>query len=381
VAALLRSRVTRRLVVALAVLALCSACTGSSAQKRQTPQQLDSPIVSTVTPAARTSSPTPSASSAVELPRGFRLVHRTHSLPGQLIAGDGALFFAVQANGAHAPGKVRLVRYDPRTGAVRRSLPFRGGAYLAFAGGCLWTTEARGTPPSSVRSGTGVVLRFDPRTLTLKSSILLPAPTGPLARSAAGLWVGAGGRLYLVDADNGRILQTVTVRGRVGQITVDPSGDRLYVATYRRGEVQGNLSERDARSGELLAVAPRSALGGYPANDFAPTDRGVWVGAPTGNFGGEFFFREGTLRGGRELIEGYQSISASLAGGRLWILDDVVRVGYRCADPRSGRIEGSVHLPKHSSVYGLGEVVRLGDLFFTTSSKGIIEIAPTTCSS
>jgi hypothetical protein len=379
VAALLRSWVSLRLLVALVILALLPTCTGSSLSERPT-QPLNSSLVSTVTPAARQSSPTPSTASAAELPRGFRLVHRARNLPAELTAGDGALFFAVQADRTHGSGEVRLERYDPRTGAVRRSLPFRGGAYLAFAGGSLWTSGARGTPPWDVRLGTRALTRFDPRSLGLQGRVLLPAPTGPLAPSAAGLWVGAGGRLYLVDTDEGRILRTVAVRGRVGQIAVDPSGDHLYVATYRRGDVQGTLSERDARSGELLAAAPRSALGGYPANALAPTDRGVWVGAPTGNFGGEFFFREGTLGGGREVIEGYQSISASLASGRLWILDDV-RVGYRCADPRSGRIEGSVYLPRYSSIYGLGQVVRLGGFFFTASSSGILRVAAKTCSS
>src|SRR5207244_2780156 len=98
-------------------------------------------------------------------------------------------------------------------------------------------------------------------------------------------------------------VRSVGVHGRVGHVAVDPSGLHLYIATYpSTGFVNGFVSERDARTGAFVARGAQSL--GYPANGLTPTARGVWVASATGNFGGAFLFREGTLDRTKRTIEG-----------------------------------------------------------------------------
>src|SRR5205823_6389234 len=103
-------------------------------------------------------------------------------------------------------------------------------------------------------------LRFNSTSLALEGRSSFPTPPGPLAASPAGLWVGVATHLYLVDPSTDTILRRIGVRGTIGQIAVDPSGEHLYVATrIESQDVAGLLSERDTRTGSLIRLAPPSA--------------------------------------------------------------------------------------------------------------------------
>lgn len=174
-------------------------------------------------------------------------------LPGPVTAvtqGENGVVYASYLPDLNADRQV-LVRFDPATGAVQRSLPIPGGQggvdRLAESGGSLWAST--GSP--SARPGR-ILYRLNSRTLEVRERIRMPGPTGPLAAVPAGLWVAAGRRVVLIDPETGETIRSVAFQGRTELMVADPSGRWVYVSTnVPSGRVRhpcSSLTRQPARS-------------------------------------------------------------------------------------------------------------------------------------
>jgi hypothetical protein len=264
----------------------------------------------------------------------------------------------------------RVARIDPRTGVVRSSVPFEGGTDLVLVGSRVWVS---GAAPFGSFAGATTVYGFDARTLVLRQEVHMRWRPVALAAGPSGLWAGAGDRLYLLDPSDGRIVSSSRVRGVVVDLAVDPTSRRLYVATRRAHSGEGlPITERDASSGRLLAASLEPLP--FAASALAPTPAGVWVSAPTGNFGAVLLLRGTDLRAAGPSIEAQQSVAATISGGALWVADDL-NGRLHCADPMTGRIRDSLRIPEQlTGGYSMSNVVALGSSILAGSGERILEL-------
>jgi hypothetical protein len=224
------------------------------------------------------------------------------------------------------------------------------------------------------RGGRSTLYRLDLRTLRIELRLKLPVAPGPLAARPAGLWVGAGRNLYLIDVRSGRISTSVRVEGEIAQLAVDPTGRLLYVARHHEESPEADsIEQRDARSGDLKMVTPLAAVG-KSVNWLSSTPQGVWVSIPTGNFGAALFLRKADLRPIRGTVETAQGVEASVAAGYLWLQTSLGR-GLICANPRTGRLEDTVAVPEAAVAYdSLSNVVVAGGYLFVGAGTGVVRL-------
>lgn len=299
---------------------------------------------------------------------------------GPLVHAERAVYAAYPSlRPGSGRGLGRIARFDVGTGAVVKSAPFHGGHDLAVAGGSLW---ANATPPWSGtlrQRARRALYRLDLRSLRIELRLKLPVAPGPLAASPAGLWVGAGRYLYLMDPRSGRIRRTVGVEGVVAQLAVDPTGQLLYVARHPEESPEtDSIEQRDARSGTLRMVTPPGAVGEF-VNWLSPTARGVWVSILTGNFGTALFLREADLHPIRNTDETAQNVEATVAAGNLWLQTSLGR-SLICANPHTGRFEDTITIPEAAVAYGsLSNVVVGGGDVFVGAGRGLVRANPSLC--
>src|SRR5205807_430205 len=194
-----------RNAITLLVALFVGGCTGAKAPA-PAPRGSVTPPRTTAT----RSRPRPAPEQRAVLPEGIRLVRRMSNPGGRLLSFGGAIYETVEAHAKTSPPETRLVRFEPTTGSIRRSAPFRGGTTLVVAGGTIW---ASGEPLEGPGLSTRHVTRLDPRSLTILSRVAFPAVPSAMAPSPAGLWVGAGNRLYLVHPEEASVLRTVGLHG------------------------------------------------------------------------------------------------------------------------------------------------------------------------
>jgi hypothetical protein len=367
-----------------AVMCLVASCTGPGHRARpRVAIHTPSPSMTASaapSPTSRPRRPRPTPPNGRWLPEGVRKVSDLKLPYATLVAGRHALFAVVPVDTSRSHPSDRIARVDPRTGEVvqGRAFPVRPGypfrSYLATAAGVLW---AGGLPRAGGQGG--VLYGFDPRTLTIDRRVALPRRLGPLAATPTGLWVGSNRRLFLVDPAQDTIISTVSVRGTVVRLAVDPSRRTIYVAMDVPGFSDGlPVEARDASTGALEAISPVPT--DFGANWLAAASRGVWVSEPTGNFGAAYFLRADDLHQVGDFIEANQEVVASLAGRTLWVPQDLGRE-LKCLDPLTGRKEGAIRFPKDApGRYAFSQnVVAVDGTVFTAMPVGVVSISPTAC--
>jgi hypothetical protein len=383
----LRRRAHRAVAVGVG-LAVAAAGLGYGAvvgvRALRTPQGGAPATSPTVAPAVRptASSPIPTPPSEVPVPAPprsgrVRLVTRLEGPVTAVAAGDRAVYALYAPNPVAGQPQV-VARLGLRTGTVTRSVPLQGAWRLALAAGWLWVS---GGGSSTTQAGMRSLYRLDPATLAVRGRVRLPLAPAALAVSRAGLWVGAGKRLYRLDPWDGRVLARVTLGGEAGELAADPTGHLLYVATSVPGEATPlPITERDAATGALLATS--APLSGLAVNRLAATARGVWVSIATGLLAGVVLLqardlRQAALFSPRGGEAGSNATGADVARGVLWVVDGMAGRIF-CADPATGKLRAEVPVPQAlaGGGWGFSNVVAGGAAWYLGTAAGIAQITP-----
>ena len=130
----------------------------------------------------------------------------------------------------------RILKVDPRSGEVLRSLPAPGdggASGLTWAEGRLWVGQYRDRALHQVDPETGAVLR------TLRSDRFVTGVTWVDGELWHGTWEGDASDLRRVDAQDGRVLERLTLPDGEGVSGLESDGgDVLYAGGGRRGTVR-----------------------------------------------------------------------------------------------------------------------------------------------
>lgn len=292
------------------------------------------------------------------------------SLPGAVTAltvGPGGILYAGSvANHANGGTQQGVVRFDPSTGNTTESTPISGAQVgvnrLAFAGDSLWVATS------------DRLYRLDGTTLAIRRRLTMPAPATALASVPAGLWVAAGNRLVLLNPSSSAEILTVTFPGRVQQLSADPDGSRLYVATDAPVHRDATpLLELDARTGAEVARSWQGFADLAGVTGLAATQDGVWVIVPTGTMASLSLLRSLDLQQAALFHPGGSNgLRAFAAGSTLWVENPLG--GYTCADPATGAVRG--HLGIRGTSTGTSDVVTTSAGIFVGGVDGIDRIDP-----
>src|SRR5205807_1529042 len=231
-------------IAAAGLLLGVAACGGSS------PSGATSATVSSSAAPSTEPSPSSSLSTGSETPGPTPAATDSwaaRSIPlGQTVAMalDPAAVYALYQPGggqtpADDPARTRVARLDRRSGALRTGDQLPAAASIAVSGGSLWVA-AQITEGSA--TDTRILYRLDPATLVVRQRIPLAPLADPstvnslpvLAEGApGGLWLGLGGRIHLLSTVTGRVLlsRDLGERATAASMSIDPTGQRLYVGT------------------------------------------------------------------------------------------------------------------------------------------------------
>jgi photosystem II stability/assembly factor-like uncharacterized protein len=317
-----------------------------------------------LTPVARAGRPPTSAALRTVLP-----------LPGPVTAvtpGQDGVVYASYLPHPNGDRQV-IVRFDPATSGVRRSLPIAGGQggvdRLAEAGGSLWAST--GSPATH---GGRILYRLDANTLNIRERIALDGSTGALAAVPDGLWAVAGRRIVLLDPQSGEAIMSVKFRGRPQLLVADPRGRRLYVSTTAPVRNDATpIIELDAATGQGLARARQCCADLNGPSGLSAASDGVWVTAPTGMMATLRFLRESDLRQtGLFAPGGSNGLTAYVARDRLWVGD--LLGGYDCADATTGDVLGYVGMKDSPS--GISNIVSARSGLYVGAIDGLSVMRP-----
>jgi len=308
-------------------------------------------------------------------PAASQEIRKVLPLPGPvtaLTAGEDGTLYAAYLLHSNGDRQV-IVRFDPATGSVVRSVPIAGGQggvhRLAYAGGSLWASGG-----TRFRGSDRLLYRLDGNTLAVRDRLTMSAPPIALAAVPAGLWVAVGKRLVLLDPWSGAVRGTVPFAGRVRLLVADPSGEDLYVATdapVRHDRTP--LLQLDAETGTTIASSWQGFADLAGPSGLAATDEGVWVTTPTGMMATLSLLREGDLRQAAVFEPGRSNgLSAYVAGGVLWVTH--ASGGYYCADAFDGPVLG--HVETEGTEYGVSDVVAVPSGLYVGGWKTLERIVP-----
>jgi streptogramin lyase len=190
-------------------------------------------------------------------PRGaaFRL---PPGLPVAVAAGQGGVWVALRGSGL-------LVRFDPRSGRVDRQLTLpRGIQDMAVGEGYVWVVDRRGRG----------VTRVDPVTGQLKKVPVGTAPKG-IAVGDGFVWVCISSGAYVQQIDPVRARKTLQFRTGDTPTGIDIGGGSVWVSNRLGGSVT-------RISTDPASTAPPVTVDAHVANPFAVAARGadVWITAP-----------------------------------------------------------------------------------------------------
>jgi len=308
-------------------------------------------------------------------PAASQEIRKVLPLPGPvtaLTAGEDGTLYAAYLLHSNGDRQV-IVRFDPATGSIVRSVPIAGGQggvdRLAYAGGSLWASGG-----TRFRGSDRLLYRLDGNTLAVRDRKTMSAPPIALAAVPAGLWVAVGKRLVLLDPWSGAVRRTVPFAGRVQLLVADPSGEDLYVATdapVRHDRTP--LLQLDAETGTTIASSWQGFADLAGPSGLAATDEGVWVTTPTGMMATLSLLREGDLRQAAVFEPGGSNgLSAYVAGGVLWVTH--ASGGYYCADAFDGPVLG--HVETEGTEYGVSDVVAVPSGLYVGGWKTLERIVP-----
>ena len=271
-------------------------------------------------------------------------------------------------NGRPNPDGTMLARIDRGTAAVTTAGPFANATLLSRVAPGLWIGAGadQGTPGVDTQWLTLV----DPVTLKVKQRIHLPGQPSPgtfslprLDGEADLLWLGYGNLLYRLDPGTGRVLMTQSLPGTAASVSIDASGNRLYVGVDPTSSQNGEalVIELDARTGARLASAPTGGAG-LAGPQVAAAPDGVWIAFATGMMGAvEHRSATGlTLLPEPQPNRHANTIRVSVGGGALWLVDAMASQ-IACADLRTGTISASVQANLPGNVIADSAGSYLGD--------------------
>ncbi|HEY0493187.1 MAG TPA: hypothetical protein VGD57_06955 [Candidatus Dormibacteraeota bacterium] len=266
----------------------------------------------------------------------------------------------------------KLARIDRATGAVSNAdIPANTSGIAETTAG-LWLASG----PTIAPAGTNAqwLTLLDPVTLKVKRQVHLPGQpaadinAGPQLAAGNQLWLGYGTGSFRLSPDTGDQLSSLNLPGAVTSLSIDPSGQRLYVGVGPSQTQPATVVELDANTGSKLASANTGGAGlGGPR--VAAASDGVWVSYATGTMG-LVEHRSGTnlsTTGGA--IRTSNTARAVVSAGALWIVDGMAQQ-LTCADPASGVTRASTAENQPATFVADASGAFLGD------SQGVAALQP-----
>ena len=236
-------------------------------------------------------------------------------------------------------GPSKLTRIDRTSGAVTTVAAAKNANTFAATSAGLWIAagpDIAGATPNS-RSLTLV----DPTTLAIKRQVSLPGQPGSdmnagpqLAGGSGLLWFGYGNGLYHLNPDSGVTLSSQQLAGTATSLSIDPSGQRLYVGVGPSQTQAATVIELDASTGNRIASAPTGGAGLGGPHVAAALD-GVWVSYATGMKGEVEHRRAADLSQTGNPIVTSNTIRVVVGANALWLVDGMAQQ-LTCADLASG---------------------------------------------
>ncbi len=203
----------------------------------------------------------------------------------------------------------------------------------------------------------GHTIRMRGRAIT---ALPLTVSQGPLV-GHNGLWFGSGESLSLIDSSTGAVEQSETLGAPITGISVDPTGDLVYVgldelAEHPQAKVSSVVDELDATTGRMLSRAGFDfTLGSIGVE---AVRGGVWVSYRSGMAGSAYLLRtpglavahppERETRLELRLLTGgtgpaIGGIWPTPVGSTLWVTSGL---GVGCVAPSSGVFLAGTAFPK-----------------------------------
>jgi PQQ-like domain len=307
-----------------------------------------------------------------------RLALRQDSLTG---SGDSLYAFAGQD----------LIRIDPATGAIVRSVPASSRVMNVpvVLGGKVWVV-------SYYESDRVILDGYDAQTLDHVTSVTLPT-LGQVSSAAQGvLAAGPDGHLYLAAGDSVAVINPASgaVVRRIQQsvdfdssVAVSPDGSKLYVSIADPSAGTFELLTYDLTRGGVQAGSSRMSVG--VGGSLVATSGGVWGTIGSGMSEWVWFAPGGNLSSASPVTRG--------AGGGLISLpsvaDGVIWIGgthtLACADPDTGKVRASGTVPAdHGTAEYFGSVAYAGGhayAYYVDTQSGLQGVAtvnpPASCTS
>ena len=247
----------------------------------------------------------------------------------QVAATAAGLYVAWQVSRPGSVVRSELARVDAATGRVEAAR-YLGAAFeqAVLAAGALWVATAIGS-----FSAAQTLLRLNPDTLEVTGRWRVG--TGGerlgvahlLVVAGGGLWVAGGNRLLHLSLPDGTITASIALRGAASSdLSANAAGTVLVVGEAASGG-RGAVQRRDPVTGALLASFPM--MGVTAPTVAGPVGSAVWVSEASGMMGYVQRLDAATMtaqgsacqEGGTTstCVEGTNDVTASLAGGLLWV--------------------------------------------------------------
>ncbi len=293
----------------------------------------------------------------VSSPPGVAGVFGQPLLMPQVAATAAGLYVAWQVSRPGSVVRSELARVDAATGRVEAAR-YLGAAFeqAVLAAGALWVATAIGS-----FSAAQTLLRLNPDTLEVTGRWRVG--TGGerlgvahlLVVAGGGLWVAGGNRLLHLSLPDGTITASIALRGAASSdLSANAAGTVLVVGEAASGG-RGAVQRRDPVTGALLASFPM--MGVTAPTVAGPVGSAVWVSEASGMMGYVQRLDAATMtaqgsacqEGGTTstCVEGTNDVTASLAGGLLWVTQIAGGPARNyCADPATGREIAPLQLPQ-----------------------------------
>jgi hypothetical protein len=332
------------------------------------------PASSSATSPAATATPIPGA------PWGAGLVSHLTLMPASLTGSGDSLYAFTGPD---------LVRIDPATGAIVRSVPAFSRVMNApvVLGGKVWVV-------SHYDSGHVFLDGYDAQTLDHVTTVTVPS-LGPESSTAEGvLAAGPDGYLYLAAGDsvavvnpaNGAVVRRVQpLTGPPSSVAVSPDGSRLYVSIASAPVLL--LKTYDLTRGGVPVGQSRLSVGS--GGNLVATSGGVWGTLGSGMSQWVWFAPGGNLSSASPVTRGAGGGLISLpsaAEGAIWIGGTHTLA---CADPATGKVRASGTIPAdHGTSEYFGSVTYAGGhayAYYVDTQSGVQGLAtvspPASCTS
>ena len=323
----------------LASAALAAVALSVGVGIRMARENRNPPTVATSPTVSASASPTPSATPTPAPSPGPNWVT-------QRFAVGSVKAMTLDSSAAFALGPSKLSRIDRSSRAVTTVAAQANASGIAETSAGVWVAGGPGTAPAPANS-TSLTL-FDAATLQVKRQAPLPGQPGSdvnagpqLDGNASLLWLGYGNHVYRLDPDTGSTRLMQALPGTAVSISLDPSGQRLYVGIEVPSNASGQdrVLELDASTGATLASSESQGRGLGGPHVTGASD-GVWVSYATGTMGAVEHRSAVSLAPTGNSIRTSNTIHAVVGAGALWLIDGMAQQ-LTCADPGTGATRAS----------------------------------------